>query len=55
MVQAGGGGGAVMWGMFSWHSLDPLIPTVHCLNIARLSICNMNVQPQNLQKLCEAS
>lgn len=21
-----------VWGMFSWHTLGPLIPVVHCLN-----------------------
>ena len=36
-VQAGGGG--VMDGMFSWHTLSLLIPINHCLNAtAYLSI-----------------
>ncbi len=30
MVQAGGG--VVVWGIFSWHTLGPLVPTEHCLN-----------------------
>ncbi len=30
-VQAGGGG-VMVWGIFSWHTLDPLVPTEHCLN-----------------------
>ncbi len=39
-VQAGGGGGEVMvWGIFSWHTLGPLVPIEHCLNsTAYLSI-----------------
>ncbi len=31
MVQAGGGG-VMVWGIFSWHTLDPLVPIEHCLN-----------------------
>ncbi len=32
-VQAGGGGGGVMvWGIFSWHTLGPLVPIEHRLN-----------------------
>ncbi len=32
-VQAGGGGGGVMvWGIFSWHILGPLVPIEHRLN-----------------------
>ncbi len=30
-VQAGGGG-VMVWGIFSWHTLGPLVPTEHCLN-----------------------
>ncbi len=33
MVQAGGGG-VMVWGIFSWHTLDPLVPAEHCLNTA---------------------
>ncbi len=30
-IQAGGGGGSVMvWGIFSWHTLGPLVPIEHC-------------------------
>jgi len=29
-VQAGGG--VMVWGMFSWDTLGPLVPIVHCLN-----------------------
>ncbi len=37
-VQAGGGG-VMVWGIFSWHTLDPLVPTEHRLNAtAYLSI-----------------
>jgi len=37
-VQAGGGG-VMVWGMFSWHTLGPLVPVGHCLNAtAYLSI-----------------
>ncbi len=31
MVQAGGGG-VMVWGIFSWHTLDPLVPIEHRLN-----------------------
>jgi len=30
-VQAGGGG-VMVWGMFSWHTLGPLVPIGHHLN-----------------------
>ncbi len=37
-VQAGGGG-VMVRGIFSWHTLDPLVPIEHRLNaIAYLSI-----------------
>ncbi len=32
-VQAGGGG-VMVWGIFSWHTLDPLVPIEHRLNAA---------------------
>ncbi len=31
MVQAGGGG-VMVWGVFSWHTLGLLVPIEHCLN-----------------------
>ncbi len=44
-VQAGGGG-VIVWGMFSWHTLGPLVPTEHCLNAtAYLSIVSDHVHP----------
>ncbi len=30
-VQAAGGG-VMVWGIFSWHTLCPLVPIEHCLN-----------------------
>jgi len=30
-LQAGGGG-VMVWGKFSWHTLGPLVPIGHCLN-----------------------
>uniref|UniRef100_A0A673HQB6 Transposase Tc1-like domain-containing protein n=1 Tax=Sinocyclocheilus rhinocerous TaxID=307959 RepID=A0A673HQB6_9TELE len=47
MVQAGGGGGGVMvWGIFSWHTLGPLVPIEHHLNAtAYLSIVADHVHP----------
>ncbi len=37
-VQAGGGG-VMVWGIFYWHTLDPLVPIEHRLNAtAYLSI-----------------
>jgi len=44
-VQAGGGG-LLVWGMFSWHILVPLVPTGHRLNaMAYLSIVSNHVYP----------
>ncbi len=30
-VQAAGGG-VMVWGIFLWHTLGPLVPIEHCLN-----------------------
>ncbi len=44
-VQAGGGG-VMVWGIFSWHTLDPLVPIEHRLNAtADLSIVADHVHP----------
>ncbi len=42
-VQAGGGG-VMVWGIFSWHTLGPLVPIEHRLN-AYLSIVADHVHP----------
>uniref|UniRef100_A0AAY5K3R6 Transposase Tc1-like domain-containing protein n=1 Tax=Esox lucius TaxID=8010 RepID=A0AAY5K3R6_ESOLU len=34
-VQAGGGG-VMVWEMFSWHTLGPLVPIGHCLTLWRV-------------------
>jgi len=45
-VQAGGGGGVMVWGMFSWHTLGPLVLIGHRLNAtAYLSIVSDHVHP----------
>ncbi len=45
VVQAGGGGVKV-WGIFSWHTLGPLVPIEHCLNVtAYLNIVSDHVHP----------
>ncbi len=45
-VQAGGGGGVMLWGIFSWHTLGPLVPIEHRLNAtAYLSIAADHVHP----------
>ncbi len=45
MVQAGGGG-LMVWGIFSWHSLGPLVPIEHRLNAtAYLSIVADPIHP----------
>ncbi len=46
-VHAGGGGGGVtVWGIFSWHTLGPLVPIEHRLNAtAYLSIVADHVHP----------
>ncbi len=46
-VQAAGGGGGVMvWGIFSWHTLSLLLPIEHCLNAtAYMSIVADHVHP----------
>jgi len=36
-VQAGGGG-VIVWGMFSWHTLGTLVPIGHRLNARTMSI-----------------
>ncbi len=44
-VQAGGGG-VMMWGVFSWHTLGPLVPIEHRLNTTvYLSIVADHVHP----------
>lgn len=44
-VQAGGGG-AMVWGIYSWRTLGPLLPIEHCVNItAYLSIIADHVHP----------
>ncbi|MDF4981198.1 transposase, partial [Vibrio parahaemolyticus] len=44
-VQAGGGG-VMVWEIFIWHTLDPLVPTEHYLNTtAYLSIVAERVHP----------
>ncbi len=46
MVQAGGGGGLMVWAIFSWRTLGPLVPIEHCLNTtAYLSIVADHVHP----------
>ncbi len=43
-VQAGGG--VMVWGMFSWHTLGPLVPIEHRLNAtAYLAIVADHVHP----------
>ncbi len=44
MVQAAGG--VMVWGIFSWHTLGPLVPIKHCLNAtACLRIVADHVHP----------
>jgi len=44
-VQAAGGG-LMVWGIFSWHTLGPLVPTEHRLNTtAYLSIVADHAHP----------
>ncbi len=44
-VQAGGGG-VMVWGIFSWHTLGPLVPIEHRLNTTTyLSIVADHVHP----------
>ncbi len=44
-VQAGGGG-VMVWGIFSWHTLGPLVPIEHRLNFTDyLSIVADHVHP----------
>ncbi len=45
MVQAAGGG-VMVWGIFSWHTLGPLVPIEHCLNAtAYVSIVTDHIHP----------
>ncbi len=44
-VEAGSGG-VMVWGIFSWHTLDPSVPIEHRLNAtAHLSIVTDHVHP----------
>ncbi|KAI5609647.1 hypothetical protein C0J50_5858, partial [Silurus asotus] len=44
-VQAGGGG-VMVWGIFSWHTLGALVPIEHCVNAtAYMSIVVDHVHP----------
>ncbi len=43
-VQAAGGG-VMVWGIFSWHSLGPLVPIEHLNATAYLSIVSDHVHP----------
>ncbi len=44
-VQAAGGG-VMVWGIFSWHTLGPLVPIEHLFNAtAHLSIVDDHVHP----------
>uniref|UniRef100_A0A8C6ULW3 Uncharacterized protein n=1 Tax=Neogobius melanostomus TaxID=47308 RepID=A0A8C6ULW3_9GOBI len=48
-VQAGGGG-VMVWGMFSWHTLGPLVPIGHRLNATDyLSIVSVYIHSSTLQ------
>ncbi len=41
-----GGGGVMVWGIFSWHTLGPLVPIKHRLNpTVYLSIVADHVHP----------
>jgi len=45
-VQAGDGGGVMVWGMFSWHTSGSLVPIEHRLNAtAYQSIVSDHVHP----------
>ncbi len=45
MVQAAAGS-VMVWGIFSWHTLGPLVPIEHCLNTkAYLNIVSDHVHP----------
>jgi len=45
-VQAGAGGGVMVFWMFSWHTLGPLVPIGHHFNAtAYLSIVSDHVHP----------
>lgn len=35
----------MVWGMFSWHTLGPLIPVEHCLNATYVSIVADHMYP----------
>ncbi len=46
LVSTVGGGGVMVWGIFSWHTLVPLVPIEHRLNAtAYLSIVTDHVHP----------
>ncbi len=46
LVSTTGGGGVMVWGIFSWHTLGPLVPIEHRLNTTDyLSIVADHVHP----------
>ncbi len=46
LVSTVQGGGVMVWGIFAWHTLDPLVPIEHRLNAtAYLSIVADHVHP----------
>jgi len=50
-VQAGGGG-VMVWGMFSWHILGPLVPIGHRLNATPyLSIVSDHVHQNQITRI----
>ncbi len=50
-----GGGGVMVWGVFYWHTLGPLVPIKHCLNTtAYLSIVADHVHPF-MSTVCQSS
>ncbi len=51
MVQAGGGG-LMVWGIFSWHTLGPLVPTEHRLNATDMpQMLSCQYRPKSLRNV----
>ncbi len=47
MVQAAGGGDVMVWGIFSWHTLGPLVPIDYRLNATAYLSIVASIQQDN--------
>lgn len=48
-IQAGGGG-VMMWKMFSWDTLGPIVPIVQSLTTVFIKLCSLNSKVNFISK-----